>query len=434
VSMKRAVIVGMGFGGLKAARALAGQGVEVLVIDRRNFHLFQPLLYQVATAAIEQEYIAYPSRAVLRKWKGINFRLGEVTGVDFDNRIVRLADGEVPYDYLVLAAGSATHYFGMKSMEEHSFDLKSLDQTVRLRNHILNSFELASCEPDPAKRRALLSFVVVGGGPAGVEFAGSLQELIKHELIKDYPDLDESDTKIVLIEARGSILPFLPEKQRDYAVRKLSGMGVEVSLNTQVSGAEAEKVLLANGAHIPAHTIVWTAGVQAAAIAAALELPKGAGGRIAVEPDLTIAGRPEVFVVGDIAFLPQNGVPLPMVAQVAMQGGTYAGKAILSKIKGQPVAPFKYFDKGNMAIIGRNAAAVNAFGVFKFNGYFAWVAWLGLHLYYLSGFRNRTMVGISWMLNYFFRSQQVRVISASTAKEEKVLLKQPDVATSTKTS
>ncbi|MRR07221.1 MAG: NAD(P)/FAD-dependent oxidoreductase [Deltaproteobacteria bacterium] len=430
--MKRAVIVGMGFGGLKAARALAGKGVEVLVIDRRNFHLFQPLLYQVATAAIEQEYIAYPSRAVLRKCKGVNFRLGEVTGVDFDNRIVRLADGEVPYDYLVLAAGSATHYFGMKSMEEHSFDLKSLDQTVRLRNHILNSFELASCEPDPAKRRALLSFVVIGGGPAGVEFAGSLQELIQHELIKDYPDLDESDTKIVLIEARGSILPFLPEKQRDYAVRKLSRMGVEVSLNTQVSGAEGEKVLLANGSHIPAHTIVWTAGVQAAAIAAALELPKGAGGRIAVEPDLTIAGRPEVFVVGDIAYLPQNGVPLPMVAQVAMQGGEYAGKAILSKIKGQPVAPFKYFDKGNMAIIGRNAAAVNAFGVFRFKGFFAWFAWLALHLYYLTGFRNRTMVGISWVLNYFFRSQQVRVISASTAKEERVLLKQPEVATNTK--
>jgi NADH:ubiquinone reductase (H+-translocating) len=429
--MKRAVIVGMGFGGLKAARELAGKGLEVLVIDRRNFHLFQPLLYQVATASIEQEYIAYPARAVLRKWKGINFRLGEVTGVDFDNRIVRLADGEVSYDYLVLAAGSATHYFGMKSMEEHSFDLKSLDQTVRLRNHILESFERAANEPDPAKRQALLSFVVVGGGPAGVEFAGSLQELIRDELVKDYPNLELADTKIVLLEARGFILPFLPEKQRDYALGKLTGMGIEVSLNTQVSGAEAEKVLLVNGAHIPAHTIVWTAGVQAASVAAALDLPKGASGRIAVEPDLSIAGRPEVFVVGDLAFLPQNGTPLPMVAQVAMQGGEYVGKAILSKIKGLPVAPFKYFDKGNMAIIGRNAAAVNAFGIFKFTGYFAWVAWLALHLYYLVGFRNRTMVGISWICNYFFRSQQVRVISASTAKVEKGLLPQPEVATHT---
>jgi NADH dehydrogenase len=235
----------MGFGGLRAAKALAGKGVEVLVIDRRNFHLFQPLLYQVATASLEQEYIAYPARAVLRRWKGINFRLGEVTGVDFDSRIVRLADGEVSYDYLILAAGSATHYFGMKSIEEHAFELKSLDKTVALRNHILESFERASREPDPAKRHALLTFVVVGGGPAGVEFAGSLQELIRHELTKDYPGLDMSETKIVLLEARGSILPFLPEKQRDYAVRKLTEMGIEVSQNTQVSGAECDKVLLA---------------------------------------------------------------------------------------------------------------------------------------------------------------------------------------------
>ncbi len=427
--MKKVVIVGMGFGGLRAARALSGEGVEVTVIDRRNFHLFQPLLYQVATASLEQEYIAYPARAVLRKWKGINFRLGELTGVDFDNRIVSLADGEVSYDYLILAAGSATHYFGMKSIEEHSFELKSLDRTVALRNHILESFERASREPDPAKRHALLSFVVVGGGPAGVEFAGSLQELIQHELTRDYPGLDISETKIVLLEARGSILPFLPEKQRDYAVRKLTEMGIEVSLNTQVSGAESGKVLLANGSHIPAHTIVWSAGVQAAPIAAALNLPKGASGRIPVEPDLSIAGRPEVFVVGDLAFLQQNGAPLPMVAQVAMQGGEYAGKAILSRIKGLPVAPFKYFDKGNMAIIGRNAAAVNAFGVFKFSGFFAWIAWLALHLFYLAGFRNRTMVGISWICNYFFRAQQVRVISSPTAAEGTGFLQQPEVAT-----
>jgi len=430
--MKKAVIVGMGFGGLRAARSLSGKGVEVLVIDRRNFHLFQPLLYQVATSFLEQEHIAYPSRAVLRKLKGINFRLGEVTGVDFDNRMVHLADGDVPYDYLVLAAGSATHYFGLKSVEEQAFDLKNLDKTVRLRNHILENFERASHEPDPEKRHALLTFVVVGGGPAGVEFAGSLQELIRHELTKDYPGLDIAETKIILLEARGSILPFLPEKQRDYALRKLREMGVEVSLNTQVSGAESGKVLLANGSHIPSHTILWSAGVQAAPLAAALELQKGAAGRIRVEPDLSLPGRPEVFVVGDLAFLEQNGSPLPMVAQVAMQGGAYAGKAIITKIKGLPVAPFKYFDKGNMAIIGRNTAAVNAFGVFKFTGFLAWTAWLALHIYYLAGLRNRVMVSINWLCNYFFRAQQIRIISAPTKQEPAAFTQQPEVVTNVK--
>jgi NADH dehydrogenase len=429
--MKKAVIVGMGFGGLRAARALAGKGVEVLVIDRRNFHLFQPLLFQVATASLEQEHIAYPARAVLRKWKGIEFRLGEVTGVDFDGKVVHLADGDVPYDYLILAAGSVTHYFGMKSIEEQSFDLKSLDKTVQLRTHILESFEKASHEPDSAKRHALLTFVVVGGGPAGVEFAGSLQELIRHELARDYPGLNLAETKIVLLEARGTLLPFLSEKQREYAARKLTEMGVEVSLNTQVSGAETGKVLLANGSHIPCNTIVWSAGVQAAPVASALDLPKGASGRIRVEPDLTIAARPEVFVVGDLAFLEQNGTPLPMVAQVAMQGGEYVGKAILKRIKGLPVAPFKYFDKGNMAIIGRNAAAVNAFGI-KFTGFFAWVSWLALHLVYLSGFRNKVMVGINWLCNYVFRVQQIRIITTPTAVKEPPVLIKPKIATSSK--
>lgn len=429
--MKKAVIVGMGFGGLRAARALSGKGVDVTVIDRRNFHLFQPLLYQVATAHLEQEHIAYPARAIVRKWKGINFRLGDVTGIDFDNRTVHLADGDVSYDYLVLAAGSATHYFGMKSVEERAFDLKNLDKTVRLRNHILESFERASREPDPARRHALLTFVVVGGGPAGVEFAGSLQELIRNELVKDYPSLDITETKIILLEARGSILPFLPEKQRDYALRKLRDMGVEVSLNTQVSGAETDRVLLANGSHIPSHTILWSAGVQAAPLAAGLDARKGAAGRIRVEPDLSLPGRPEVFVVGDLAFLEQNGAPLPMVAQVAMQGGAYAGKAILNRIKGLPTAPFKYFDKGNMAIIGRNVAAVNAFGIFRFTGFPAWAAWMGLHIYYLAGFRNRLMVGINWAFNYFLGAQRIRVISAPTKQDPEAFQPQPEAAADT---
>ncbi|MDD2321042.1 MAG: NAD(P)/FAD-dependent oxidoreductase [Geobacteraceae bacterium] len=426
--MKKAVIVGMGFGGLRAAQTLAGNGVEVLVIDRRNFQLFQPLLFQVATASLEQEHIAYPARAALRKWKGIQFRLGEVTGIDLDTKTVHLEDGTVSYDYLILAAGSVTHYFGMKSIEEQSFDLKSLDKTVQLRTHILEKFEHASRETDPAKRRALLSFVVVGGGPAGVEFAGALQELIQYELAKDYPCLSMAETRIVLLEARGTLLPFLAEKQRDYAVRQLTKKGIEVALNTQVSGAEPGKVLLANGSHISCHTIVWSAGVKAAPIADILGLCSGANGRIVVEPDLTVAGRPEVFVVGDIAYREQDGRPLPMVAQVAMQGGTYAAKTILRRIKGLQVRPFRYLDKGNMAIIGRNDAALNAFG-FKLNGFLAWVFWLGLHLFYLPGMRNRTMVFINWLYTYLFRAQQIRIISGPPAAREETCLHKAKIVT-----
>jgi len=417
----------MGFGGLRAARALAGKGVEVLVIDRRNYHLFQPLLYQVATASLPQEYIAYPARGVLRKWEGIDFRLGEVSGVDLERRIVHLKDGAVSYDYLVLAAGSVTHYFGMKDIEEQSFDLKCLDRTVQLRNHILERFERGARETDPEKRRALLTFVVVGGGPAGVEFAGSLRELIHHELTKDHPGLDPEETRIVLLEVGNALLPFLPDKQRAYTSQKLRDMGVEVRLNTKVCGAETGKVLLADGRSIPAHTLVWSAGVQAAPIAAALDLSKGAHGRIAVEPDLSVPGHPEVFVIGDMAFLTQDGSPLPMVAQVAMQGGEYAGKAILARIAGlAPAAPFRYWDKGNMAIIGRNAAAVNSFGI-SFSGFFAWLLWLGLHLVYLAGLRYRTIVLINWVCNYLFRSQQIRIISGSIPPGEAVFPHQPDI-------
>ncbi len=426
--MKKVVIIGMGFGGLRAAQALAGKGVEVLVIDRRNFHLFQPLLFQVATASLEQEHIAYPARAVLRTWKGIHFRLGEVTGIDFDAKIVHLADGEVSYDYLVLAAGSVTHYFGMKGVEEQSFDLKSLDRTVQLRTHILEKFESASREPDPSKRRALLTFVVVGGGPAGVEFAGSLQELIQHELTRDYPCLSMSDTRIVLLEARDWLLPFLPEKQREYAAEKLREKGIEVSLNTQVSGAESGKVFLADGSAIRCHTMVWSAGVKAAPLADAVDLPKRSNGRIAVAPDLTVPGRPEVFVVGDMAYLEQDGRPLPMVAQTAMQGGEYAAKAILKRIKGHPVAPFSYWDKGSMAIIGRNTAALSAFG-FQLTGFFAWIFWLGLHLFYLPGMRNRTMVLINWLCSYLFRAQQIRIISGPTAAKECPCLQKAEIVT-----
>lgn len=413
--MNRVVILGMGFGGVRAARALAGKGLDVLIIDRRNYHLFQPLLYQVATSSLEEESIAYPVRALIRGWKGVRFRLAEVAGVDFEKRLVRLSDGEVGYDYLIIAAGGATNFFGLQSVEQRAFQLKGLGHAVRLRNHILNVFEQADREDDPDRRRALMTFVIVGGGPTGVEFAGALEELIHHELSRDFPGLDMGESRILLLEARDALLPPVPKELQLYSKKRLEGMGVEVHLNTQVSGAEDGKVLLADGAVIPSYTIVWSAGVQASPLAAELGLPRAAGGRIAVQPDLSLADRDGVFIIGDMAFLLQDGTPLPMVASVAMQQGEYAAHAILGRIKGEKAAPFRYQDKGAMAIIGRNSAVAKVFGV-KMTGFVAWVVWLAIHLMFLVGFRNRLLVLLNWAYYYYFRAQQVRLITDGNGK------------------
>ncbi len=412
--MKRVVIVGVGFGGLRAARILAGKGLEVLLIDRQNYHLFQPLLYQVATASLEQESIAYPIRALTRRWKGVSFRLVEVCGADLVNRKLLIAGGAIDYDYLILAAGSVTNFFGLVSIERHAYDLKTLDHAVDLRNQILGSFEKAARESDPAHRRALLTFVIVGGGPTGIEFAGALQELIRYVLAKDYPELHVAETRIILIEATDHLLAALPGELQIYALEKLRQMGVEVLLSTRVSGAEPDRVLLADGTAIPAHTLFWSAGVNAVPLASALSPAKAANGRIPVEPDLTLAGHPEVFVIGDMAYLEQDGAPLPMVAPVAMQQGEYAGKAVLLKNLNRPVVPFRYRDKGTMATIGRSAAVATAFGI-NVAGFLAWIVWLGLHLMYLVGFRNRILVLLNWAFYYFLHESQIRLI---TRKDE----------------
>ena len=413
--MTRVVILGMGFGGVRAARALAGKGLDVLIIDRRNYHLFQPLLYQVATSSLEEESIAYPVRALIRGWKGVRFRLAEVAGVDFGKRLVRLSDGEVGYDYLIMAAGGATNFFGLQSVEQRAFQLKGLGHAVRLRNHILSVFERADRDDDPDRRRALMTFVIVGGGPTGVEFAGALEELIHHELSRDFPGLDMGESRILLLEARDALLPPVPKELQLYSRKRLEGMGVEVRLNTQVSGAEDGKVLLADGSIIPSYTIVWSAGVQASPLAAELGLPRAAGGRIPVQPDLSLVDNENVFIIGDMAFLVQDGTPLPMVASVAMQQGEYAAHAILGRIKGEPAAPFRYHDKGTMAIIGRNSAVAKVFGV-KMTGFIAWVVWLAIHLMFLVGFRNRLLVLLNWAYYYYFRAQQVRLITDGNGK------------------
>jgi len=407
---KRIVIVGMGFGGIRAASVLAGKGHEIVLVDRNNYHLFQPLLYQVATAGLEQESIAYSVRAMARKWPGTRFHLSEVTGVDSDRREVQTVNGTIPYDYLVIGAGSVTNHFGLQSVERYSFDLKELTDGERLRNHILTAFERAVNEPDPARKRALMTFVIVGGGPTGVEFAGALIELVHFVLAKDYPELSTHAARVVLVEATDKLLAAMPEKLRTYTLKKLRSMSVEVLLNARVVDAGPERVVMHDGAVIPAHTLFWSAGVKAAPLAATLGLPAKPGGRIQPAPDLTIPNHPEVFVIGDMAYVEQDGAPLPMTAPVAMQMGIYAGKAILAKEAGTVMPPFRYHDKGSMATIGRNAAVASAFGM-NFRGYLAWLVWLLLHLYYLIGFRNRIVVMLNWVWYYWFHERQVRLIT-----------------------
>lgn len=409
---KRVVIAGMGFGGLRAAKTLAGNDFELMMVDRNNYHLFQPLLYQVATAGLEQEAIAYPLRGLTRRWRGASFLLAEISGIDLAGKCVLTDAGTIQYDYLVVAAGSRTNFFGMERVAAHAFDLKRLDQAEDLRNHILLMFEQASRETDPQRRSAMLTFVIVGGGPTGVEFAGALRELIVYVLSQDHPAISTALTRIVLVEAADSLLTAMPDDLRQYAYQKLCSMGVEVLLGKRVVGATAESVELYGGAVIASHTLLWSAGVAAADLAGYLQgVERGASGRVVVQPDLSIKEHPEVFVVGDMACCLEDGVPLPMMAPVAIQQGDYAARLILARERGTSLPPFKYVDKGSMATIGRSSAVAAAAG-FKFRGYIAWLAWLLLHLYYLIGFRNRLVVMMNWTYAYWFQERQVRLITA----------------------
>lgn len=412
MSKKRVVIAGMGFGGLRAAKALAGSDVELIMVDRNNYHLFQPLLYQVATAGLEEEAIAYPLRGLTRRWQGASFMLAEISGIDLAGKCVLTDSGAVSYDYLVVAAGSRTNFFGMESVAAHAFDLKRLDQAEDLRNHILLMFERASRELDPKLKSAMLTFVIVGGGPTGVEFAGALRELIVYVLSQDHPEISAEETRIILVEAADSLLTAMPDELRKYALRKLTSMGVEVLLENRVVGATAESVELYGGTVLASHTLFWSAGVAAAELAGYLDgVERGAAGRIVVQPDLSIKGHPEVFIVGDMACFVEGGLPLPMMAPVASQQGEYAARTILAREQGKSLPPFHYFDKGAMATIGKSSAVATAAG-FSFRGYIAWLAWLLLHLYYLIGFRNRLVVMMNWTYAYWFQERQVRLITS----------------------
>ena len=404
------VIVGAGFGGLRAARALRTVPVQVVLLDRNNYHLFQPLLYQVATAGLEPEQIAKPVRAILRGQRNFDFRMMEVRGVDFAQRRLETSAGPLAYDFLVLAPGGATNFFGLEAMERHGFGLKDIPDAVAIRNHVLTCFEHAMLEPDPERRRAQLTFIVVGGGPTGVEMAGALSELIRLVLVKDYPRLNIKDVRILLLEATDRLLAAMPERLREAAGRTLWRKWIEVRFNASVADFDGERVRLKSGEVIPAHTVVWAAGVRATALNARLGLRAGHQGRIPVEPTLQVREHPEVYIIGDAAYREENGAALPMVAPVAIQMGESVARNIARTLRGQALEPFRYRDQGTLATIGRNAAVAHVFGL-NWRGFPAWVMWLVVHIIQLIGFRNKLFVLLNWAWDYFFYERAARLIT-----------------------
>jgi NADH dehydrogenase len=423
----RVVIVGGGFGGLYAAKALAKVPVEVTLIDRRNFHLFQPLLYQVATGGLSPANIAAPLRSVLRRQRNARVLLGEVTGFDLDKRLVKLADGEIPYESLIVATGSRHHYFGHPEWEKIAPGLKSVEDATTMRRRIFSAFEAAEVCADPARKQALMTFLVVGGGPTGVELAGTLGELAHRTLRHDFRSIEPRQARILLVEGMDRILGAYPPDLSAKAQRALEKLGVTVRTNTTVTDVHPERVTLKCGGQteeLPTHTILWGAGVQGSPLGKLLGEGSGAevdrSGRVVVERDLSVKGRPEVFVIGDLANYPyQTGKPLPGVAPVAMQQGKYVAGLLERRLRGEAPPPFHYHDRGNMATIGR-AAAVADLGWVRFSGFLAWLAWLFIHLIYLIEFQNRILVLTQWAWNYMTRNRAARLITGEDLRQGKV--------------
>jgi NADH dehydrogenase len=408
--MPHVVIIGGGFGGLSAAKALRKAPVRVTIIDRHNHHLFQPLLYQVATATLSPGDIASPIRWILRKARNTRVLLGQARAIDLAARRVSLADGAVvDYDYVILATGTSHTYFGHDEWEAHAPGLKTLEDALDIRRRILVAFERAERETDPARQQRLLTFVLVGGGPTGVELAGTLAEIAR-QTRAEFRNIDTRATRIVVVEAGPTVLPSFAPKLRDAARRSLERLRVEVRENTTVTGVDAHGVMLGSE-RLEAGTVLWTAGVAASAVTATLGVPRDRAGRVIVERDLSVPGHPEAFVIGDAsAFTDAAGHPLPGVAQVAMQGGVHAARTILQRLEGKPSQAFVYDDRGSMAIIGRGSAVADIRGL-RFSGLLAWLAWLFLHIFELIGFRNRLVVMIEWAAAYVTLQRSVRLIT-----------------------
>ena len=392
----RVIVVGGGFAGVSAAQALGNKGVDVLLLSRADYHGFWMLLYQVASAQLAPETITTPVAGLLRRYGNVRFQRAEVLGVDLERRLVRTAEAELPYDYLVLAAGSVTHYFGNEGYRAGAPGLHDLAEAERLRDRVLGAFERAAGEPDPVRRAALMTVVLVGGGPTGVELAGAFAELIRGPLARAHPALDMAGARVILVEGAGDILGTFPAGLRRGARRKLEGLGVELRLGAAVTAIEGERVALSDGSSLAAGTVVWAAGVRAAPLADALGVALGRGARVRVTPALNLAERAEVFVTGDMAYLERSpGEPYPMVAQVALQMGKAAGRNILALAAGREPRPFRYFDFGQMAMVARGAGLFDSHGV-RFGGPLGWLLWLGVHLLYLPGLRNRLRALASW--------------------------------------
>jgi len=403
------VILGGGFGGLNAALRLSKAAVRLTVIDRRNHHLFQPLLYQVATAVLNPSDIAAPIRRIVRG-RHVSVILGEASAIDLEKKTVRLVDGEVSYHYLVVATGSTHSYFGHDEWSEFAPGLKSIEDALQIRSRVLFAYEAAERESDPELQRQWLTFVVVGGGPTGVELAGALAEISKKALSHDYHNFDPAQAKVVLVEGGPYLLGTYPHELSQKARRSLERLGVDVRTGTVVTEVQCDGVR-AGPDWISARTVLWGAGVAASPLARTMGIDLDRAGRVRVTPALTVPGHDDVFIVGDLAALEQDGKPIPGVAPAAMQEGKHAAKNIIRSLKGQTLLPFRYWDRGIFSVIGRGSAVGIAFEKFKISGFLAWVAWLAIHIFFLIGFRNRIAVLMNWAYSFFTLRRNAQLIT-----------------------
>jgi NADH dehydrogenase len=422
-SVPRVVIIGGGFGGLNAAKALRGAPVQVTVIDRRNHHLFQPLLYQVATAALNPSDIASPIRRILRRQRNAEVLLAEARGVDRERRRVLIDGGELAYDYLIIAAGATHSYFGHSDFRRFAPGLKTIEDATEIRRRVLLAYELAEREPDEQERKLWTTFAIVGAGPTGVELAGTLAEVARYTLRKDFRHVDPSATRVVLLEAGPRVLPSYPEQLSDAAVRELRKRGVEVAVGTAVTEIRSDGVQLGSG-FIGARTVLWAAGVAAAPIGKTLGVPLDRHGRVLVTPQLTLPGDDRVYVIGDLAAMAQDGKPIPGVAQAAIQAGRQAAANVRRAVAGEPLRAFHYRDKGSLATIGRGAAIADL-GRLRLSGAFAWLVWLVVHIAFLVGFRNRVAVLLEWAWSYVTFDRGARLISGPGAEQMPYALPNP---------
>ncbi|HEX8295713.1 MAG TPA: NAD(P)/FAD-dependent oxidoreductase [Chthoniobacteraceae bacterium] len=410
-NLPRVVIIGGGFGGLEAAKALRKTKVRVTLLDRQNHHLFQPLLYQVATAALSPADIAEPLRGILRKQENAEVILAEARSINVSERKVVTSEGEIPYDFLIVAAGTRHSYFGRDEWERLAPGLKSLDDALEIRRRMLMAFEIAEKTEDQAVRMAAMTFVVVGAGPTGVEMAGALAEIARMTLVKDFRHIDSSLARVVLLDAAPRVLPTYAPELSESARRQLENIGVQVRLEQLVEKIEEDGVTLKSGEKIPSRTVIWAAGNAASPLGTSLGAALDRQGRVIVREDLSIPDHPEVFVIGDMAhFAPEGGTPLPGLSPVAMQQGRHVARNIAIKLAGGWTTRFSYFDKGTMATIGRHAAVADA-GFIKFSGLLAWLAWLFVHVIFLVSFRNKLTVFFSWAYAYFTFGRGARLIT-----------------------